>query len=137
MKEKWYSIREAAAYLEIGEPTIYRWMRDGKITFRKVGDSTRFLREDLDAVVEVHRAEHSGEEVKKHCPYCNGEELVPGRLRSTGLLYFQLKMSKFWTLSENALKTDALMCARCGAMILFGDLTKLKKLKEAPPEEEK
>ncbi len=137
MKEKWYSIREAAAYLEIGEPTIYRWMRDGRITFRKVGDSTRFLREDLDAVVEVHRAERSGEEVKKHCPYCNGEELVPGRLRSTGLLYFQLKKSKFWTLSENALKTDALMCARCGAMILFGDLTKLKKLKETPREEEK
>ena len=49
MKEKWYSIREAAAYLEIGEPTLYRWMRENKITFRKVGDSTRFLQADLDA----------------------------------------------------------------------------------------
>src|SRR5262245_32333444 len=41
-KTKWYSIREAAEYLDVGEPTIYRWMREGKITFRKVGDSTRF-----------------------------------------------------------------------------------------------
>ena len=41
-KKKWYSIGEAAEYLDVGEPTLYRWMRDGKITFRKVGDSTRF-----------------------------------------------------------------------------------------------
>ena len=29
-KQKWYSIREAAEYLDVGEPTIYRWMRDGQ-----------------------------------------------------------------------------------------------------------
>ena len=56
-KSAWYSIKEAAEYLEIGEPTLYRWMRDRKITFRKVGDSTRFLQEDLDAVVEVFHSE--------------------------------------------------------------------------------
>ena len=49
----WFTIREAAEYLAIGEPTLYRWMRDGKITFRKIGDSTRFLKEDLDAFVQV------------------------------------------------------------------------------------
>ena len=38
-KQKWYSIREAAEYLDVGEPTLYRWMREGKITYRKVGDS--------------------------------------------------------------------------------------------------
>ena len=32
-KSAWYSIKEAAEYLEIGEPTLYRWMRDRKITF--------------------------------------------------------------------------------------------------------
>ena len=52
----WFTIKEAADYLQIGEPTLYRWMRDGKITFRKVGDSTRFLQEDLDAVVVVHQS---------------------------------------------------------------------------------
>ncbi|MBV9215996.1 MAG: helix-turn-helix domain-containing protein, partial [Acidobacteria bacterium] len=51
---EWYSIKEAAKYLNVGEPTLYRWMRDGKITYRKVGDSTRFLKQDLDAVVEIY-----------------------------------------------------------------------------------
>ena len=92
-KSAWYSIKEAAEYLEIGEPTLYRWMRDRKITFRKVGDSTRFLQEDLDAVVEVFHSERDAEQVKQVCPVCHGTELLPGRLRSTGLLYFQLKLS--------------------------------------------
>jgi excisionase family DNA binding protein len=41
-KVKWSSIREAAEYLDVGEPPLYRWMREGKTPFRKVGDSTRF-----------------------------------------------------------------------------------------------
>ena len=52
-KPEWFTIKDAAAYLEIGEPTIYRWMRDCRMTYRKVGDSTRFLQEDLDALVEI------------------------------------------------------------------------------------
>ena len=51
-KTKWYAIGEAAEYLDVGEPTLYRWMREGKITFRKVGDSTRFWQEDLDIAPE-------------------------------------------------------------------------------------
>ena len=76
-KSAWYSIKEAAEYLEIGEPTLYRWMRDRKITFRKVGDSTRFLQEDLDAVVEVFHSERDAEQVKQVCPVCHGTELLP------------------------------------------------------------
>ncbi len=33
-KPEWFTIKDAAAYLEIGEPTIYRWMRDGQMTYR-------------------------------------------------------------------------------------------------------
>jgi excisionase family DNA binding protein len=47
----WYTIREAAEYLSVGEQTIYRWMREGKLTYRKIGDSTRFLRRDLDGMI--------------------------------------------------------------------------------------
>src|SRR5438874_7489874 len=61
-KTKWYSIREAAEYLDVGEPTLYRWMREGKITFRKVGDSTRFWQEDLDSVMQVF---HSAKDLDK------------------------------------------------------------------------
>ena len=127
-KTAWYSIKDAAEYLEIGEPTLYRWMRDRKITFRKIGDSTRFLQEDLDAVVEVFHSERDAEQVKQVCPVCHGTELLPGRLRSTGLLYFQLKKTKFWTLSDGSIKSEGMICKRCGAVTLFGDLKKLTKL---------
>ena len=36
IKRHWYSIKEAAEYLDVGEPTLFRWMREGKITYRKV-----------------------------------------------------------------------------------------------------
>ena len=138
MKEKWYSIREAAAYLEIGEPTLYRWMRENKITYRKVGDSTRFLQADLDAVIEVHHAEKSAEAVKKRCPWCGSEDLLPGRLRSTGLLYFQLDAGKFWTLRDSNIPTTGSVCGNCGGVALYADLKKIGKLRKAvPPEKEK
>jgi excisionase family DNA binding protein len=46
-KPKWFSIKEAAEYLDVGEPTLFRWMRDGKITYRKVGDSGSFSRTSM------------------------------------------------------------------------------------------
>ena len=33
-KIKWFSVKEAAEFLDVGEPTLYRWMRDG--WFRRV-----------------------------------------------------------------------------------------------------
>ena len=27
-KTRWYSIKEAAEFLDVGEPTLYRWMRE-------------------------------------------------------------------------------------------------------------
>ncbi len=137
-KETWYSIKEAAKYLEIGEPTLYRWMRDRKITFRKVGDSTRFLQEDLDAVVEVYHSKRDVGEAKTRCPVCRGEDLAPGAYRTTGLNFFQPKKTKFWTLRDSSVKSEALMCANCGYISIFGDVKKLEKLRlqSAATEEE-
>ena len=136
MKEKWYSIREAAAYLEIGEPTLYRWMRENKITYRKVGDSTRFLQADLDAVIEVHPAAKQHQAAHRRGPYCGSEDLLPGRLRSTGLLYFQLDRTKFWTLRDSAIRTRGQVCARCGGIVLTADPVKVEKLRRQAPEPE-
>jgi excisionase family DNA binding protein len=122
---RWYSIQEAAAYLEVTEPTLYRWMREKKITFRKVGDSTRFWREDLDAVMQVFHSERSIEESKSVCPVCHSNEVSEGIFSSTGLNYFQ-----FWTLKASNIPTTALMCRRCGAITLFGDTAKLNALIE-------
>src|SRR4051794_13305739 len=94
-KPHWFSIKEAAEYLDVGEPTIFRWMREGKITYRKVGDSTRFWQTDLDAVMEVFHSEKEVTNVKAVCPFCHGDDMVPGDYRTTGLNHFQPKKTKF------------------------------------------
>jgi excisionase family DNA binding protein len=128
-KKRWYSIQEAAQYLDVGEPTLYRWMRDGKITFRKVGDSTRFWQEDLDSVMQVFHSAKDIDKAREVCPICHHDELIEGVVRSTGLNYFNPKVTKFWTLKESSIKTTAKMCARCGAVVWFGDTEKLAVLK--------
>jgi excisionase family DNA binding protein len=127
-KPRWFSIKEAAEHLEVGEPTLYRWMREGKITYRKVGDSTRFWQEDLDDVMEVFHSEKNIESVKKICPVCHTGRLVEGTLRSTGLNYFQPRKTKFWTLKDSQIPTQAFMCDRCGSIQIFGDAGELADL---------
>ena len=130
-KPRWFGIKEAADYLDIGEPTLYRWMREGQITFRKVGDSTRFLQEDLDAAIKVFRSRRDLEKVRGSCAVCQEKDLVPGFVQSTGRLYFKLKEAKFWTLKENSVPTEARLCRRCGAISFFGDLAAVEELIEA------
>ena len=125
---KWYTIKEAAKYLSIGEPTLYRWMRDDKITFRKIGDSTRFLREDLDSFVQVFPSEKDLEKVKKICPVCHSNEVVQGIFRTTGLNYFKPVKSKFWSMKDSNIKTHAVMCLKCGVITHFGDVKKMNSL---------
>jgi len=132
VRQRWYSIKEAAEYLEVGEPTLYRWMREGKITYRKVGDSTRFWREDLDAVMEVFHSEKDVENIKKTCPLCHEGKMVEGTFRSTGLNHFQPRKTKFWTIKDSHVATRAFMCERCGAIQVFGDTEKLAALKVDP-----
>lgn len=127
LKQKWYSIKEAAEYLDIGEPTLYRWMRDNQITFRKVGDSTRFWKEDLDAVMQVHPSEKDVEKVRQFCPACHHDELIEGRVQSTGLLYFKPKAAGFWTLKDPSIDTQARACTRCGCISWYADTKALAK----------
>lgn len=134
-QHEWFSIKEAAKRLSIGEPTLYRWMRDGKITFRKVGDSTRFLQEDLDAVVEVHHSQKDATKVEQCCPLCHGDELVAGSTQSTGRIHFRPDQTKFWTFDDASIKLRSLMCARCGYVINFGDVEKLNRLRTTQAEE--
>jgi excisionase family DNA binding protein len=129
-KVSWFSIKEAAEYLDVGEPTLYRWMRDGKITYRKVGDSTRFFKEDLDAVMEVFHSQKDVDNLKKVCPLCHVGTMVEGAYRTTGLNYFQPRKTKFWTLKDSNVQTQAFMCDHCGAIHLFGDTAKLAGLME-------
>jgi excisionase family DNA binding protein len=131
-RPKWYSIREAAEFLDVGEPTLYRWMREGKITYRKVGDSTRFWQEDLDSVMEIFHSEKDVGKARAVCGVCRHTELVAGKVRGAGLVYFVPEKTKFWTLKDSFVGTTALMCTRCGAVSWFGDTTKLAKLRVKP-----
>jgi excisionase family DNA binding protein len=128
-KTKWYSIREAADYLDVGEPTLYRWMREGKITYRKVGDSTRFWQEDLDSVMQVFHSARDVAQVQEVCPICHHDDLVEGKARGAGLVYFVPKKTKFWTLKDSNVETTARMCTRCGAVTWYGDTAKLASLR--------
>jgi excisionase family DNA binding protein len=128
-KSKWFSIPQAAAYLDVGEPTIYRWMREGKITYRKVGDSTRFWQEDLESVMEVFHSDKDVDKARLICTVCHLGELVSGKVRSTGLCFFQPDKTRFWTFRDSTVEIEARMCVRCGAVNLFGNTRKLGAIK--------
>jgi excisionase family DNA binding protein len=135
--KRWYTIKDAAGYLAVSEQTIYRWMREGAISYHKIGDSTRFLREDLDGVVDKHVSYKEASVVVERCQRCGHAELVDGRILSTGQIYFAPKKTKFFTFRTGSVGTSARVCPRCGYVNLYADVEKLKKLtlKKAKPEE--
>ncbi len=56
--EGWLRTREAAAYLQVNEETLRRWVRTGVIPAAKLGNrgGFRFRREDLDRFVQSRQA---------------------------------------------------------------------------------
>lgn len=106
-------------------------MREGLITYRKIGDSTRFLQEDLDGHVQIFRSVKDVENVQEFCPVCHHTELIRGRVQSTGLNYFYPEKTKFWTFNTSHIETQARLCTRRGAVTWFGDKTKLAGIKKA------
>lgn len=62
---------------------------------------------------------------------CHQGELVTGHIQSTGLCYFRPAKTKFWTLKDSNIGTQAHMCSRCGFILWFGDRQKLTALREA------
>ena len=131
----WFSIREAAEYLKVSQPTIFRWMKDGVLSFYKVGGATRFSREGLEAVIEKTVGKKEAEAASGRCASCGHGVLVPGRVQGTGLLYFKPEKTKFWTFEESLISTRAHMCTACGYLQLHADTAKLGRL--TPPEKKR
>lgn len=46
-------IGEVARYLQVRRPTIYRWVREGRIPALRVGTRWRFRKEDIDQWVTI------------------------------------------------------------------------------------
>lgn len=127
--KQWYSVPDAAAYLGVSQPTIFRWMKDGLLSFYKVGGGTRFSREGLDAVIEKTTGRKEAEAVAGKCAACGHTVLIEGRLQGTGRLYFRPAKTKFWTFVEPMVDVTAKTCAACGYIHLHADTAKLKKLR--------
>ena len=127
--QQWYSIKEAAEYLGVSQPTIFRWMKDGSLSFFKVGSATRFTQEGLDAVIEKTTGTKEAELAAGRCSCCGHSVLVEGHLRGAGRLYFRPTKSSFWVLAEAIVPTQARVCTACGHIQLHADTTKLKSLK--------
>ena len=124
----WLTIQEAADHLKVSKPTIYRWMRAGRLTFYKMGKSTRFRRDQIDTVAHKTTGQPEAAEAKRKCSVCGNEEFVTGRIRSTGRVYFQPQKTKFFVSTDSLVATEAAACTACGHVDLFTDPDKLTHL---------
>ncbi len=128
-EKRWYTVREAAEYLDVSEPTLFRWMKAGTLSFHKVGGSTRFTRQGLDAVVEKTTGEREAQAALGRCASCGNNEMVEGRLQGTGKLYFKPTKTKFWVLAESLVEMQARVCPACGHVQMHADTEKLGRLR--------
>ncbi len=126
--ENWLNVKEAASYLGVSEPTVFRWMREGRVSFFKLGNSTRFKRENLDMVARKVTATEEGEDQRTRCTACGHGYLVTGNVRSTGKLYFQPQKTRFFVLRDSMIGVSASACPACGHVQMFADTGKLDKL---------
>jgi len=126
--KRWYSIPEAAEYLGVSDPTIFRWMKNNQLSFYKVGGSTRFTREGLDAAIEKTTGQWEAEAASGRCTSCGHTVLIEGRIQTTGRVYFYPEKTRFWTFQQSAVSTSAKVCAACGCVQLYADTEKLTRL---------
>ena len=63
MVEEWLTLEEAAAYLKVAKPTVYRFCSEGSLPFYKLAGTgqRRFKRADLDALFVPGRPERTGD----------------------------------------------------------------------------
>ena len=128
VSERWFTAKEAADYLGLSEPTIFRWMRDGKLSYFKLGGSTRFRRENLDLVARKVTGRDESESRAARCAVCGHAFLLAGRVRSTGRIYFEPTRTKFFVLADSTVNLDARACPSCGHVEMFADIAKLDRL---------
>jgi excisionase family DNA binding protein len=123
--EEWLTTKDACAYLKVSQMTIFRWMKSGKLAHYKIGNALRFKQEDLDALANKVQSDHSP---TIRCKICGGEEMVEGRLQSTGRVSFKPNKTKFWVFEESHVPVTTKMCTSCGHLELFADTEKMSRL---------
>ncbi len=66
--------------------------------------------------------------MKRKCMSCGGESLEPGKVQSTGRVYFRLKNAPFLTMKSADIEVQGNICTECGCITLVGDQAKVKAL---------
>ncbi|MDA0577222.1 MAG: helix-turn-helix domain-containing protein [Verrucomicrobia bacterium] len=125
---EWLSIQEACAFLGISQPTIFRWMKQGLVSFYKVGGSTRFSKAGLQAVIEKTTGAKEAAAAAGRCASCGHHELAGGQIQGIGRMYFRPARTKFWSLEEALVPIQAHVCTACGHVQLHADAEKLRRL---------
>lgn len=97
------TVNEVAEYLRVSTSTIWRWLREGKLSSIKIGNSRRFQREDIMrmAGVEPNSVAESGTEYGSIRDYAAGSN---GSMHSRMLVLNQLRQR----LQESRLTDDEL-----------------------------
>jgi len=126
--KRWYSVSEAAEYLDVSQPTIFRWMKAGLLSFFKIGGGTRFTKEVLDAVIEKTTGLKEAEAAAGRCALCGQSGLINGQLEGTGRIYFHPSVTRFWTFEESAVPIKAKVCSACGHIQMLAEVSKLTRL---------
>ena len=124
----WYTTAEAAEYLGVSQPTIFRWMKQGLISFNKIGGSTRFSKRNLDAVVEKNTGAREADLYASRCSSCGHHQLVDGNMPGMGRLYFRPSHTKFWVWEEALVPIRCRVCPACGHVQMHTDTAKLQRL---------
>lgn len=133
----WYTIQEAAEFLGVSEPTIFRWMKQGTLSFYKVGNSTRFSKQGLESVVAKTTGAREALQSLAKCAICGNGELADGQIQGTGRIFFRPATSKFWVFSEALVPTTAKVCTACGHVQMHADTAKLNLLLKGRPKKTK
>ena len=124
-----FSVDEAAEYLGVSRPTIFRWMKQGKLSFNKIGGATRFSRSALDVCVEKVTGSAEAEAAAGRCTCCGHSLLIDGRLQGAGRLYFKPKKTRFWVFEEAMVALQARACPACGCVQIYADTEKLNRVR--------
>ena len=72
--------------------------------------------------------------VKKTCLSCGSSSLEPGRVQSTGLLYFRPTNARIMTVRTADIPLQANMCLSCGTIDFKGEVNKARKLSKQTEE---
>lgn len=126
--DEWLTVKEAAGYLKVSEATIFRWMKSGKLSYFKFGNSTRLRRSLLNQVAEKVTGANEAGELVPRCSVCGHAELAPGKIISAGRVSFQLDDTRFWVLSPSGVPVRALVCTACGHVELFADAIRIDRI---------